>query len=237
MATALVSGETKTRMASSDLSHPTLEAPDVSNWRRARLPFAAVAAAATLYFVIAAVLKTDALEWFGSPWGDDDEVVVKHEPTRAFGTPAGPARADSVRASGRGASATPKRTTRTRGRSSPAADGRDAAGDAEEAAPGADTNTPGRGPAARPASPAPASAPAPAATNPSQESKPEGGTTVTLPPPLPPVEVILPPVAVEPPPLPVNPPPLPVNPLPLPVTPPSVPPLQLPTLPALPTLP
>lgn len=214
-------------MASSHLSYPTREAPDVSRWRRARLPLAAVVAAATLYFVIAAVMKTDALEWFGSPWGGDDEVVVKHEPTRAFGAPAAAARADSARASARGSSATPKRTTRTRGRSAPAADGRDA----DEAAPGADT--PGRGPAARPTSPSPAPAPPPA-TNSSPQSKPEGGTTVTLPPPLPPVEVTVPPVAVEPPPLPVNPPPLPVNPPQLPVTPPSVPPLELPALPTLP---
>jgi hypothetical protein len=210
-------------MASSELPQLTRAAPDVSTWRRARLPLAAVAAAATLYFVIAAVMKTDALEWFGSPWGGDDEVVVKHEPTRAFGAPAAAARADSGRVSARGVSATPKRTTRTRGRSSPAAgDGRDEAGDAEEAAP--TTDKPGRGPAARPTSPALAPAPA---TNSSQELKPENGITVTLPPPLPPVEVTPPPVEMEPPPLPVNPPPLPV-------TPPSVPPLELPALPALP---
>jgi hypothetical protein len=209
-------------MASFDLSQPTREAPDVSRWPRARLPLAAVVAAATLYFVIAAVMKTDALEWFGSPWGGADEVVVKHEPTRTFGAPAAAARADSGRASARAASATPKRTTRTRGRSSPAANGRDEAGDAEEAAP--TTDKPGRGPAARPTSPAPAPAPA---TNSSQESKLENGITVTLPPPLPPVDV-------EPPPLPLNPPPLPVNPPPLPVTPPSVPALELPALPTLP---
>ena len=199
----------------------------MSRWRRAGSPLAAVAAAAMLYFVIAAVMKTDALEWFGSPWRGDDAVVVKHEPTRAFGAPAAADRADSGRASVRGVSASPKRETRTRGRSSPAAgDGRDEAVAVEESAPTADN--PGRSPTKGPTSPAPASAPAPAqATNSSEELKPEGTITVTLPPPLPPVEVTPPPVELEPPPLPVNLPPLPV-------TPPSVPPLELPALPTLP---
>jgi hypothetical protein len=221
MATALVSDDTTTRMAP-ERSQPTREGPVESKWRRARLPLAAVAAAATLYFVIAAVLKTDALEWFGSPWGGDDEVVVKHEPTRAFGAPAVPARADSGRVAGRAASAAPKRTTRTRGRSSPVAgDGRDTT-DPEKAAPSADN--PGRTPAKGRTSSAPAPAPA---VDTAQDPEPESEITVTLPPPLPPVEVTLPPVEVEPPPLPVNPPPLPV-------TPPSVPPLELPALPTLP---
>lgn len=225
MATAFVTDDTETWMASSDLSQPTRKAADTSKWRRASLPLAAVAAAATLYFVIAAVMKTDALEWFGSPWGGSDEVVVKHEPSRPFGAPAATARADSGRTPAR-ASATPKRTTRTRGRSSPSAtDGRDAAGDA---GPTPTTDKPGRAPAKSPTSPAPASAPAQVpATTPPQEQQAEGGVTVTLPPPLPTVEV-------TPLPLPVNPPPLPVNPPPLPVTPPSVPPLELPAPPTLP---
>lgn len=211
-------------MASSDLSQPTRGAPEVSRWPRAGSPLAAVAAAATLYFVIAAVMKTDALEWFGSPWRGDDVVVVKHEPTRAFGASAAAERADSGPASARGASASPKRTTRTRGRSSPAAgDGRDEAVDVEESAPTADN--PGRSPTKGPTSPTPASAPAPApATNSSENLKLEDAITVTLPPPLPPVEVTRPPVEVDP-------PPLPVNPTPLPLTPPAVPPLELPALP------
>jgi hypothetical protein len=185
-----------------------------------------VAASAALYLVIVVVTKTDALEWLESPWGRGDDIVIQAETakvpvelsSRSTHGPAG------VLAETRGASNRSSDRTKQSG-AAPSASSTRGARDPDAGARPA-PSSPGRTPAAGSSrSSAPRSAspqtPQPQLPQSSPESRPPDApppsdSPITLPPPLPPVEVTAPE---------------------LPVAPPLLPAPELPALPTLPEAP